>query len=194
MNQDRYKSAVDAINAIHDSDPNTELFEGGVISVERLYSNRIVKCLQEIYPEASEELMLAGHCQHLGRWEVDRSTYPKGKIGYYQWRNFLGEYQSEKAKKLLHAAGYDETTVNEVVEILKKVNIHRLEDAQKLEDAVCLVFLHYYMEPFIEGKSQEHLIQIVQKTWNKMSEKAHTEALKIDLPNNTKQIVSKALA
>lgn len=194
MKSDTYIKAIAALELAHKKDPTREEFDGQQVPVEWLYANRLLNCLQEVYPNASEELLIAAYCQHLFRWEIKRSDYPEGKIGYYKWRNYLGDYQAEKAIELLKQSGYDEKFNQRVVDIMKKLNIHRIEESQMLEDAVCLVFLQYYMEPFTEGKSEEHLIQIVQKTWNKMSENGHTEALKLNLPLKTKEIVRKALA
>lgn len=193
MKSDNFNKAVDLLTKAHGKDPNVELFNGQKVPAELLYTERIVECLNKVYPEASEELIIAGYCQHLYRWEMKRTEYPEGKIGYYKWRNYLSDYQASKAEAILKESGYNNEFIQQVINILKKLNIHRVEEAQMLEDAVCLVFLVYYMEAFSEGKTESALIQIVQKTWNKMSDKGHSEALKLDLPVNTKSIVTKAL-
>lgn len=189
-----FDKTLAALKDAHKQDPNTDYENGKPVPAEWLYTQRIANFIETIYPEASEELRLAGYCQHLYRWEIKRKTYPEGKMGYYQWRNFLGDYQAKKTVEILKSCGYDSAFTDRVVAILKKLNIYSVEEAQMLEDVVCLVFLKYYMESFTKGKSEKHLVQIVQKTWGKMSEKGHSEALKLDLPTQTKEIVSKALS
>lgn len=186
-----YSSAIEALKSAHQKDPNLEL-DG--TPAELLYCQRLSDCLAEVYPDASEALSVAVWCQHLYRWEIARSTYPEGRAGYYQWRNFLGDYQAEKAAAILKEVGYTNDFVSDVTNILKKLNIHRLDEAQKLEDIVCLVFLKHYMAAFMPGKTDEQLIQIVQKTWGKMSSYGHDIALKLNLPEPVERIVNKALA
>lgn len=186
-----YPQAVEALQEAHRQDPNLE--PDGTPS-ELKYSERLAAGLAQIYPDASEALAIAVWCQHLHRWEIARNSYPEGKMGYYQWRNYLGEYQAEKAAAILCEAGYDDAFVAQVTAIVKKLNINNLEDAQKLEDVVCLVFLQHYMSDFMADKQDAQLIHIVQKTWGKMSEHAHQLALKADLPASVARIVKMALA
>lgn len=186
-----YPQAVDALKAAHQQDPNPEP-DGS--PAELLYCQRLSDCLSKVYPDASEALSIAAWCQHLYRWKIARSTYPEGRVGYYQWRNFLGEYQADKAAAILKEAGYTDDFIAEVTSIMKKLNIHRLDEAQKLEDVVCLVFLEHYMAAFMPGKTDEKLVQIVQKTWGKMSAHGHDIALQLNLPEAVKRIVQLALA
>ncbi len=186
-----FPKAVEALKTAHKQDPN---LEPDGTPAELLYCQRLADCLAEVYADASEALAIAAWCQHLFRWEIARSTYPEGRIGYYQWRNYLGDYQAEKAVAILSDAGYSAQFTEDVTNILKKLNIHRLDDSQKLEDVVCLVFIEHYMADFMPGKSDEQLIQIVQKTWGKMSEHGHGVALQLNLPEPVKRIVGLALA
>jgi len=189
-----FQSATEALKAAHLQDSNRELIGYEEVSTEWLYVSRLLDCLQTVYPDASEPLTIAAYCQHLFRWEIKRTAYPEGRIGYYQWRNFLGDYQAEKAAVLLESIGYSNDFIQEVLAILKKLNISRLEESQKLEDVVCLVFLEHYMNDFIQGKTEAQLIQIVQKTWNKMSDHGHRIALQLNLPEPTRRIVEQALS
>ncbi len=185
-----FSPAVEALKAAHQQDPN---LESDGTPAELVYSQRLADCLSQVYPDASEALAVAVWCQHLYRWEIARSSYPEGRIGYYQWRNFLGDYQADKASVILQEAGYAEDFVSDVRDILKKLNIQRLDEAQKLEDVVCLVFLEHYMADFMPGKTDNQLVQIVRKTWSKMSAHGHAVALKLSLPEPVKRIVGLAL-
>jgi len=65
-----------------------------------------------------------------------------------------------------------------------------------LEDVICLVFLKYYFDDFIDKhKDEEHkLVDIVHKTWRKMSEKGHKAALAMSHSDAALGIVQQALA
>lgn len=193
MYSESFQKATEALKAAHLQDPNIEVVGSDQFPAEWLYTQRLLDCLNRVYPDASEALTLATYCQHLHRWEVKRTEYPEGRMGYYQWRNFLGDYQAGKAKAILKASGYSDEFIAKVIEILKKLNIHQLDEAQMLEDVVCLVFLEHYMNDFMHGKPDAQLIQIVQKTWNKLSDHGHHVALQLHLPEPTRRIVEQAL-
>lgn len=189
-----YQKAIEALKLAHLQDPKQVQLGTKEVPSEWLYTQRLVACLGQTYPDATEALSIAANCQHLNRWEIKRSDYPEGRAGYYQWRNFLSDYQFNKTKEILQESGYDEEFISRVGAILKKLNIKSVPDAQRLEDVVCLVFLQFYMNDFMHGKSESQLIQIVQKTWGKMSDVGHHAALKLDLPESTGRIVKLALA
>lgn len=193
MYSESFDKATTALKAAHLQDPNIEISGSEKIPAEWLYIQRLLDTLSHVYPSASEALTIAAYCQHLYRWEIKRTDYSEGRVGYYQWRDFLGDYQAEKAKAILKDSGYSDDFISEVVNILKKLNIHRVDEAQQLEDVVCLVFLEFYMNDFMQGKSETQLIQIVQKTWGKMSSHGHHVALQLNLPEPTRRIVNLAL-
>jgi hypothetical protein len=64
---------------------------------------------------------------------------------------------------------------------------------QLLEDIACLVFLEYYFPNFAPKYEEDKLIDIVRKTWKKMSDQGHAAALEIALPDELKALVGKAL-
>jgi hypothetical protein len=188
-----FHTAAEALKNAHLQDPRIEFNGTDAVPAEWLYTQRLSERLRQVYPDASEALTIAACCQHLYRWEIPRSDYPEGRTGYHQWRDYLSDYQSEKAAVILKESGYSDGFISEVTDILKKWNIRRLEEAQKLEDVVCLVFLEHYMYDFMQGKPEGQLLRIVQKTWNKMSEHAHRTALQLNLPEPARQIISQAL-
>lgn len=56
------------------------------------------------------------------------------------------------------------------------------------------MFLEYYFEPFALKYSEEKLIDILQKTWRKMSKEGQEAALKLPLSKTSLELVSKALS
>lgn len=187
------KNAIQELLAAHLQDPNMESWNDGVFPAEWLYIQRITERLASFSPNASEELIVAANSQHLFRWEIDRKSFPEGRIGYYQWRNYLSEYQALKAREIILKAGFDADFADQVKTIVKKENIFTNPEAQTLEDVVCLVFLEFYLDEFMNDKTELNMATIILKTWNKMSEKGHQEALKIKFSDAALPVIKKAL-
>jgi hypothetical protein len=77
--------------------------------------------------------------------------------------------------------------------LLQKKKLKRDPETQTLEDVICLVFLQYYLEPFMQKHPEDKLIDILQKTWNKMSEEGREAALNLPLSDGARRLISKAL-
>ena len=58
---------------------------------------------------------------------------------------------------------------------------------------VCLVFLDDQFEAFEKEHDEEKILTILRKTWVKMSDKGHEEALKIHMSEKARGLVEKAL-
>lgn len=187
------KNAIQELLAAHLQDPNIESWNNEVYPAEWIYIQRITERLTSFCPNASEELVIAANCQHLYRWEIERKSFPEGRIGYFQWRNYLSEYQALKAREIILTAGFDPDFADEVKVIVKKENIFTNQEAQTLEDVVCLVFLEFYLDEFMNDKTELNMVPIILKTWNKMSEKGHQEALKIKYSDAALPVIKKAL-
>src|SRR5680860_150988 len=96
------------------------------------------------------------------------------------WRTKLKKYHGALAGSIMEKHGYGKEAVQKVDDLLNKRRLKTDEEAQTLEDVVCLVFLKYYFDEFITKHEEAKLIDIVQKTWNKMSVKAQQAALSMD--------------
>ena len=103
----RFERAIIAIDAANAKDPNTVLHEGRDFPKELLYAMRMTEWLKRFRPGASEALRLAARSQHIRRWEIPRSDYPRDRIGYLKWRTTLKHFHAEIAEKILVDAGYD---------------------------------------------------------------------------------------
>jgi len=191
MNQlEQTLAAFDSANA---QDPNSELVNGVPQPKELIYSQRMTEHLQKFLPDASEALQLAARSQHICRWKIPRSDYPMDRQGYKKWRLDLAVFHGETAGEILLANGYDENLIQRVKDLLLKRSLKRDEEVQTLEDVVCLVFLEFYLEDFASKHNEPKLIDIIQKTWNKMSDKGHAAALQLPLSPNMLKLVTKAL-
>ncbi|MCK5814330.1 MAG: DUF4202 family protein, partial [Flavobacteriaceae bacterium] len=78
--------------------------------------------------------------------------------------------------------------------LLQKKQLKKNEETQLLEDVICLVFLNFYFEKFSSKYAENKLIDIIQKTWAKMSEKGHEAALKLNFSDSALALIKKALA
>lgn len=181
----------DAANTL---DPNTEVFEGITYPKEVLYGNRMTKCLNDFDPNASEALQITARCQHICRWEIARESYEMNREGYLRWRQDLKKFHAKKASSILKEVGYDQATIDKVTFLLEKKQLKKNEDTQCLEDVICLVFLQYYFEPFALKHPEDKTIDILQKTWRKMSTKGQEAALKLPLSKFALDLVTKALS
>ena len=169
---------------------------GGVARPRLLVqAERLAGWISRLEPDASEALRLAAHCQHLERWKIARSEYPEGRAGYLQWRTRLGRFHAERARKILSEAGYDEATLRAVETILTKQHLRSNPDSQTMEDALCLVFLEHEFDAFmLKYPDEAKAVDILQKTWKKMSERGHAAALGLPLSDAAKGLVGRALA
>lgn len=183
-------SAIDTVNA---EDPNKETHNGQQIAKELLYSQRMTQCQKSFAPEASTELKIACRAQHIKRWGIPRSDYPMDRQGYKRWRTDLGKMHGDLTAELMSDNGFDESAQLRVKDLLLKKQLKRDADVQTLEDIICLVFLEFYLEPFAAKHTEEKLISIIQKTWNKMSEDGHAAALKLPFNDAMGALVGKAL-
>lgn len=189
----KLQQAFDLFDAANSLDPNTAIFDGITYSKEVLYATRMTNQLNSFAPNASEALQLTARCQHICRWEIARDSYEMNREGYLRWRQDLKKFHAEKAGGLMEQLGYDQTEINKVKFLLEKKQLKKNEETQVLEDVICLVFLEYYFEPFAAKYPEEKNIDILQKTWRKMSDKGHEAALKLPLSKSALALVSKAI-
>lgn len=191
---DQFKEAIHQFDLANSQDPNKEKWEGNDYPKELLYAQRMTDCLEVFAPDASEALQLAARCQHIKRWEIPRDTYPMDRPGYHAWRNELKAYHAELAEGILREVGYDAETIERVKFLLQKKQLRRDPETQTLEDVICLVFLEFYFDDFSQKYDDEKLIDIIQKTWRKMSEKGHEAALKLDYSPKSLALIKQALS
>jgi hypothetical protein len=190
-----FDDAIAGIDAANGADPNQELFEGCAWPKELLYGRRMSAWLDRLAPEASEALRLAARAQHIERWHIPRGNYNEGKKGYHLWRTTLYRYHADRAAQILAAVGYDTATIERVGQLLQKKHLRSDAEAQTLEDAACLVFLENYFADFSRKYDDAKIVDIVKKTWAKMSDNGHQAALALAerLPERELKLVHAAL-
>ena len=147
-------------------------------------------------PDATPLLRLAARSQHLERWSVPRASYPLDKPGYHAWRRSLYTKQAERARELLLQAGVSATDAAEVATWVSKTGLKTNPGTQALEDAACLVFLENEIGAFAAQHAEyprEKFVDILRKTWKKMSPGAQAAALALNLPPAIAGLVREAV-
>jgi len=196
MNQPsgRLQAAMAHIDAANAEDPNHEMADGTSQPKELLHSRRMSAWLDRIAPDASEPLQLAARAQHIRRWTLPRSDYPMDRAGYHRWRTTLYKFHADTAGAVLTEVGYDVPTIARVQALIRKEKLKSDAEMQRLEDVICLVFLESYFAAFSAKHEAEKVIDIVRKTWRKMSPEGHAVALTLPLPPAARSLVERALA
>ena len=189
----RLDEALRRFDEANAQDPNTELIGGQPMPKELVYGQRMSARLAGFAPDAPETVKLAARAQHIRRWEVPRDSYPEGRAGYLKWRTDLHKRHAEIAGEIMGDAGYDAEPIDRVQTLLRKRGRKTDPDVQLMEDVICLVFLEHYFHDFAPKHDEEKLIPIVQKTWKKMSDRAHEAALQLDYAPEDLAVIQKAL-
>jgi tRNAThr (cytosine32-N3)-methyltransferase len=189
-----YQRARELIDQAHAADPQRAA-DGR--AAEFVYAERMEAWVARLVPEASELLRLAARCQHLERWSVPRASFPLDKPGYHAWRRSLYTKQAERARELLLQAGVPAAEAAEVATWVSKTGLKTNPGTQALEDAACLVFLENEIEAFAAQHAdypREKFVDILRKTWRKMSPAAQQAALALELPPAIAVLVREAVA
>lgn len=194
MSSAQFQNAFAQFDAYNSKDPNKEEYNGKSFPKELLYATRMSEQLDLFKPSSPDYLKLAARCQHIGRWEIPRNSYPMDKKGYLQWRNTLKFHHAKIAADILAACGYDVDTIEKVKFLLLKKELTKNADTQALEDVICLVFIQYYLDEFASKHEDEKVVDILRKTMKKMSPRAITEAGKIPVSNRIQSLIQQAAA
>ena len=190
--QSKFDRACELIDAANREDPTTVVVAGSTYPREYLYSKWLVEWVQALRPDASESLLLAARCQHIRRLRIQRDAYPMNRAGYLKWRADLKKFHADEAGQLLEQAGYDSPTLERVRTLNLKKDLKTDPECQTLEDALCLVFLEYQFADFLEKNNDEaKMLNILQKSWNKMSPAGHAAASRIQFNPRQQALLAK---
>jgi tRNAThr (cytosine32-N3)-methyltransferase len=191
---DAYQRARDLIDAAHDRDP-ARAADGR--AAERVYADRMEAWVTRLVPDAAPLLRLAARSQHLERWSVPRASFPMDRTGYLKWRHSLYAKQAGRARELLQEAGVSAQEGGDVATWVSKTGLKTNPGTQALEDAACLVFLENEISAFAAQHAdypREKFVDIIRKTWRKMSPAAQQAALDLELPPAIRELVREAVS
>ncbi len=200
MANELLEKTIEMIDAANSQDPNkVEDADGQEWPKELLYSHRMTDMLNRFVPDADDVAQISIRAQHIERWTSPRDAYPMDRQGYLKWRTDLYKFHAGRAAEIMQQVGYDEDSIERVRKAVGKRGIKVNPDTQLLEDVTDLTFIEHYMLEFA-GKhgeySEEKWLDIIRKTWKKMSDDAHQFALsgKIELPKPLVPLIQKAVA
>ena len=188
---DRIHRCMGLFDAANSEDPNKDP-DGR--PKELVYARRMSAWLVKLEPNAPDEVRLAVRAQHIRRWEIPRNSYPKGRAAYLQWRKDLGRFHADTAGSIMSECGFDHATVARVQAIIRKERFKVDPWAQLLEDVACLVFLEHYFEAFADEQDEDSMINILRRTWRKMSENGRQAAKTITYSPHCDALLGAALA
>lgn len=191
---DFYARARQLIDQAHAGDPKRTP-DGR--PAELVYADRMEAWVARVAAQPTALLRLAARCQHLERWSVPRDTFPAGRAGYLKWRQTLYRKQADRARELLLQAGVPAAEADEAAVWVSKTGLKTNPGSQALEDAACLVFLENEIEAFAAQHAdypREKFVEIIRKTWKKMSPRAQELARALPLRPDIGALVGEALA
>lgn len=194
MKPTRFETAIALIDIQNAEDVNTYKVADIDYPKELLYSQRMSRKLLQFNPDASKALQIAARAQHICRWKIARDEYPMDRVGYLKWRETLKKMHANLTADILKQVGFDDQFIDRVKAIILKKLIKKNEESQTLEDTICLVFLDYYFEEFSAKHHDEKVIDILKKTWIKMSDKGHEAALKLPFSDKSMALVKQAIS
>jgi len=197
--QQLYNDVIKLIDATNTEDPNKESVDGKEYPKELLYSQRMADMIQRFDSNAEDVNKIAVRAQHIQRWKSPRSDYLMDRKGYHQWRTNLYKYHAQTTAALMQQVGYDQKSIQRVELAIGKKAIKTNSDTQMLENIAALVFIEHYMLAFA-NKHPEYdeakWIDIIRKTWNKMTDSAQQFALsgKLVLPESLIPLIKKSIS
>lgn len=189
----RLQQTLRLFDQYNSADPNEFSWEGQRHPQELFLAQKLHDWVMQLAPEASEPLILASRCQHIGRWEIARSSYPEGRIGYLSWRKALMRHHASIAQTIIKDAGYPDDVADRVTAILMKQGIKQDADVQVMENALCLVFLQYQYEAFHPAHGGK-IVEILRKSLLKMDDAGHRRALTLPYTSEGMAYLEQALA
>lgn len=192
---DRLAETYRLIDAANADDPTTEIVDGVALPYARLYGERMTARLARLVPDASDLLKIAARAQHIRRFDVPRASYPMDKPGYHAWRNALKIRHAELAAEIMRRVGWSEAEIERVGQLVRKERIKRDPEAQAIEDCAALVFLEFEYVGFGAKYDDDKIVDIVAKTWVKMSDAGHAQALELlpALPERLRALTVRAV-
>jgi hypothetical protein len=190
----RFEQAIAAIDAANADDPTSIDTPDGPRPKELVHAELLSAWVRRLRPDAGEALLLAARAHHLRRWTLPRNSYPAGRTGYLRWRTRLHGVHAEEAAGILRSVGYDADTVARVQTVIRKEHLRDDPEVQTLEDALCLVFLELQLDELTASIADEaKMVDVLRKSWAKMSPAGREFALGLDLTPAGLALVRRAL-
>jgi len=190
----RFERAIAWIDAANAEDTNLLATAAGPRPKELVHAELLTDWIRQLEAWPSEALLLAARGHHIRRWVMPRSSYPKGRSAYLQWRRDMHRYHADQVGAILERAGYDAVTVARVQQIVRKERLTQDPEVQTLEDGLCLVFLQLQLDSTADTVAdEERMVEVLRKSWRKMSPAGREFALGLELSGRGRELVRRAL-
>lgn len=190
----RLAQAFAAIDAANGADPARIMVRGEERPKELAHAELVTEWVRRLEPEAGEALLLAARAHHLRRWTIPRATYPEGRSGYLRWRKALHEQHAKEVAEILVGVGYDDAPIARVQDLVRKRRLGKDDEVQVLEDALCLVFAETQLHDLAQRVEPEKMVDVIRKTLVKMSPRAIDLTKELDLSEESRALLARALA
>lgn len=188
----RLARAISAIDAANAGDPNRIVLDGVERLKEHAHSDLMTRWVRTLDPSATDAQLIAARAHHLRRWEVPRSSYAEGRVGYLRWRSVLRRRHADAVAAILGEIGYDDVLIDRVRSIVRKEGLGHDAATQTHEDALCLVFLQTQLDALIASLGEEATVEVVRKSMAKMSEPASACAVRLPLSPTGRAVLKRA--
>lgn len=182
------------LSALHREDPQQRVWKEKSLPYETLYAERMLYWTLQLCPQASEVLQLAVCAQHLQRWKLPRNSYPMDRKGYLLWREDLKKRHVADLAQLMETEGYATEDTAKASELIRRKQVASDPEGQTLEDAACLTFLELDFSELLAKTPADKMVEILRKTWKKMSIQGQAAALKLALSAQELRLVERALS
>ena len=184
MDRAVFERVVRSIDRRHAADPAGR---------ELAYAQAMSAHLDALVQAPPDALRIAVRAQHFERWRYPRSDFPAGREGYLRWRAEAARRQAGAVGAMLESHGVDAATAERVQALMMKRNLRRDPQAQALEDCACLVFLESELARFAGGRDRQRVIEILRRTWRKMSEAGRRRALGLPVDPVSRALLEEAV-
>lgn len=194
VGDERYRSAIAAIDAANADDPATVTFEGRTRPKEQLHAELMTSWVHRLDPDADEAQLLAARAHHLRRWALPRDDYPEGRAGYLRWRTELKKRHAAEVGAILVDHGYEAEVVDRVGAIIRKEGLGHDPAAGVHEDALCLVFLQTQLDDVAARLGPDKTVDVLVKSIRKMTDRGRRAAVELPFTPTSRGLVEAALA
>jgi len=191
---DRLSRAIAAIDAANADDPSRVVVRGRERPKELAHAELVSEWVSRLSPAPSEALLVAARAHHVRRWAIPRDSYPQGRAGYLRWRRALHDLHADTVGRILGDVGYDDATVRRVQDLVRKRGLGRDAEVQVLEDALCLVFVETQLHDLAARLDADKMVDVARKTLVKMSPDAIALVGEIDLADEDRALLQRALS
>lgn len=194
VGDERYRSAIAAIDAANADDPATVTFEGRTRPKEQLHAELMTSWVHRLDPDADEAQLLAARAHHLRRWALPRDDYPEGRAGYLRWRTELKKRHAAEVGAILVDHGYEAEVVDRVGAIIRKEGLGHDPAVGVHEDALCLVFLQTQLDDVAARLGPDKTVDVLVKSIRKMTDRGRRAAVELPFTPTSRGLVEAALA